>query len=132
MLNENYFLKIPQVGCWKAAIPQARTPCRGRRKQRQRERWVKNLGSGDTNTIWTVTEGEGERERLLHPAKLRRGRRMSKQREERRKAKTGAQESKGDWNGKGDLSSMALSVAEGKTKMLSTSTSPFGAHMTSG
>ena len=31
--------------------------------------------------------------------------------------------SKGDWNGKGDLSSMALSVAEGKTKMLSTSSS---------
>ena len=82
---------------------------------------MKNLGSGDTNTIWTVTEGE--RERLLHPAKLRRGRRMSKQREERMKAKTGAQQSKGDWgtNGKGDLSSMALSVAEGKTKMLSTS-----------
>ena len=92
---------------------------------------MKNLGSGDTNTIWTVTEGE--RERLLHPAKLRRGRRMSKQREERMKAKTGAQ-SKGDWggNGKGDLSSMALSVAEGKTKMLSTSFSPFGAHMTYG
>ena len=87
---------------------------------------MKNLGSGDTNTIWTVTEGE--RERLLHPAKLRRGRRMSKQREERMKAKTGAEQSKGDWglwggNGKGDLSSMALSVAEGKTKMLSTSSS---------
>ena len=102
------------------------TLCRGRRKQRQRERWVKNLGSGDTNTIWTVTEGE--RERLLHPAKLRRGRRMSKQREERMKAKTGAQ-SKGDWNGKGDLSSMALSVAEGKTKMLSTSSSSVLAHI---
>ena len=25
--------------------------------ERERERWVKNLGSGDTNTIWTVTEG---------------------------------------------------------------------------
>ena len=75
------------------------TPCRERGESRGRERWVKNLGSGDTNTIWTVTEGEGERERLLHPAKLRRGRRMSKQREERRKAKTGAQESKGDWKG---------------------------------
>ena len=116
-----------------AAIAQGRPAEEGesRGRERERERWVKNLGSGDTNTIWTVTEGEGERERLLHPAKLRRGRRMSKQREERRKAKTGAQESKGDWKG-GDLSSMALSVAEGKTKMLSTSTSPFGAYVTSG
>ena len=59
-----------------------------RRKQRGRERWVKNLGSGDTNTIWTVTtEGgtEGGTERLLHPAKLRRRRRMSKQRKGQRR-----------------------------------------------
>ena len=34
-----------------------KTPCRGESRERGRERWVKNLGSGDTNTIWTVTDG---------------------------------------------------------------------------
>ena len=48
--------------------------------ERGRERWVKNLGLGDTNTIWTVTE------RLLHPAKLRcRGGECQNREGERRK-----------------------------------------------
>ena len=72
-------------------------------------------------------DGHGGTERLLHPAKLRRRRRMSKQRKgwNGTEAKTGA-EKEGHWEtgreGRGDLSSMALS-AESKTKMLRTSSS---------
>ena len=101
----------------------SKTPCRGESREREREMGEKfGLGRHKHNL-----DGHGGTERLLHPAKLRRRRRMSKQRKgwNGTEAKTGA-EKEGHWEtgreGRGDLSSMALS-AESKTKMLRTSSS---------
>ena len=105
-----------------------KTPCKGESREREREREMGEkfgLGRHKHNL-----DGHGGTERLLHPAKLRRRRRMSKQRKgwNGTEAKTGA-EKEGHWEGgrpgkegRGDLSSMALS-AESKTKMLRTSSS---------